>query len=84
MTLYKGPLIPLQWSNPNTNQHNEHSNSSQDHNHWVGGTLLILLGCVAWSCFYVLQVLSLLFILFYFILIIHYFVSISRPIRFKN
>ncbi|CAF2043423.1 hypothetical protein BRARA_I02481 [Brassica rapa] len=55
MTLYKGPLIPLQWSNPNTNQHNEHSNSSQDHNHWVGGTLLILLGCVAWSCFYVLQ-----------------------------
>ncbi|KAF2534982.1 hypothetical protein F2Q68_00020646 [Brassica cretica] len=56
MTLYKGPLIPLPWSNPNTNQHNGHSNSSQDHNHWVGGTLLILLGCVAWSCFYVLQI----------------------------
>ncbi|XP_056850110.1 WAT1-related protein At4g08290 [Raphanus sativus] len=55
MTLYKGPLIPLPWSNPDMNQHNGHNNSSQDHNHWVGGTLLILLGCVAWSCFYVLQ-----------------------------
>ncbi|ESQ38768.1 hypothetical protein EUTSA_v10028726mg [Eutrema salsugineum] len=55
MTLYKGPLIPLPWSNPNMDQHNEHSNSSQDNNHWVAGTLLILLACVAWSCFYVLQ-----------------------------
>ncbi|KAG2330073.1 hypothetical protein Bca4012_020371 [Brassica carinata] len=55
MTLYKGPLIPLPWSNPDMNQHNGHNNSSKDHNHWVGGTLLILLGCVAWSCFYVLQ-----------------------------
>ncbi|CAN8246895.1 unnamed protein product [Cochlearia groenlandica] len=55
MTLYKGPIIPLPWSNPNINQQNGHNNSSQDHNHWVAGTLLILLGCVAWSCFYVLQ-----------------------------
>ncbi|KAF8110669.1 hypothetical protein N665_0080s0004 [Sinapis alba] len=55
MTLYKGPLIPLPWSNPDMDQHNGHNNSSQDHNHWVAGTLLILLGCVAWSCFYVLQ-----------------------------
>ncbi|KAL9286032.1 WAT1-related protein [Arabidopsis thaliana] len=55
MTLYKGPLIPLPWSNPNMDQHNGHTNSSQDHNNWVVGTLLILLGCVAWSGFYVLQ-----------------------------
>nr|AAM65570.1 nodulin-like protein [Arabidopsis thaliana] len=55
MTLYKGPLIPLPWSNPNMDQQNGHTNSSQDHNNWVVGTLLILLGCVAWSGFYVLQ-----------------------------
>jgi len=61
MTLYKGPLIPLPWSNPNMDQQNGHTNSSQDHNNWVVGTLLILLGCVAWSGFYVLQVRSLLF-----------------------
>ncbi|KAG7557073.1 EamA domain [Arabidopsis suecica] len=55
MTLYKGPLIPLPWSNPSMDQQNGHANSSQDHNNWVVGTLLILLGCVAWSGFYVLQ-----------------------------
>uniref|UniRef100_A0A1J3ISB0 WAT1-related protein n=1 Tax=Noccaea caerulescens TaxID=107243 RepID=A0A1J3ISB0_NOCCA len=55
MTLYKGPLIPLPWSSPILDQHNGHTNSSQDHNHWVAGTLLIFLACVAWSCFYVLQ-----------------------------
>lgn len=55
MTLYKGPLIPLPWSNPNMDQQNGHTNNSQDHNNWVVGTLLILLGCVAWSGFYVLQ-----------------------------
>ncbi|CAH2070598.1 unnamed protein product [Thlaspi arvense] len=55
MTLYKGPLIPLPWSNHNVDQHTGHSNSSQEHSHWVAGTLLILLACVAWSCFYVLQ-----------------------------
>lgn len=25
------------------------------HKHWLAGTALILVGCVAWSCFYVLQ-----------------------------
>lgn len=64
MTLYKGPLIPLPWSNPD--QHNGNTKSSQDHNHWVAGTLLILLACVAWSCFYVLQVRSLFFLFIIF------------------
>lgn len=80
MTLYKGPLIPLPWSNPDMDQHNGHNNSSQDHNHWVAGTLLILLGCVAWSCFYVLQVS--LYLLFYFDHI-HDFVSTCRPNKYK-
>ncbi|OMP01021.1 Drug/metabolite transporter [Corchorus olitorius] len=52
MTLYKGPVIDLIWSRKAS-----HSGSSGDSSdkHWIPGTLLILVGCVAWSCFYVLQ-----------------------------
>ncbi|MBA0623863.1 hypothetical protein Godav_009298 [Gossypium davidsonii] len=52
MTLYKGPVIDLIWS-----RHTSHNGSSGDSSdkHWISGTLLILVGCVAWSCFYVLQ-----------------------------
>lgn len=52
MTLYKGPVIDLIWSRK-TSHHGSSGNSSDKH--WIAGTLLILVGCVAWSCFYVLQ-----------------------------
>lgn len=52
MTLYKGPVLNLPWSKDTS----PHGTSSHNHTNWVAGTLLILLGCVAWSCFYVLQV----------------------------
>lgn len=55
MTLYKGPVIDLIWSR-HTSQHGSSGDSSDKH--WISGTLLILVGCVAWSCFYVLQVSS--------------------------
>lgn len=51
MTLYKGPVLNLPWSKDTS----PHATSSHNHTNWVAGTLLILLGCVAWSCFYVLQ-----------------------------
>ncbi|KAE8701763.1 WAT1-related protein [Hibiscus syriacus] len=51
MTLYKGPVIDLIWSR-NTSSHGSSDSSDK---HWIPGTLLILVGCVAWSCFYVLQ-----------------------------
>ncbi|KAL5779460.1 hypothetical protein ACOSQ2_010197 [Xanthoceras sorbifolium] len=53
MTMYKGPVINLVCSS--TKSHHENSSNSSDNKQWVAGTLLILLGCVAWSCFYVLQ-----------------------------
>ncbi|KAK8692232.1 hypothetical protein V6N13_075705 [Hibiscus sabdariffa] len=53
MTLYKGPVIELLWSS-NTSHHGSSGSGSSD-KHWISGTLLILVGCVAWSCFYVLQ-----------------------------
>lgn len=80
MTLYKGPLIPLPWSNPTMDQQNGHTNSSEDHNNWVVGTLLILLGCVAWSGFYVLQVRSLLFLFIRNII----YLPIHKPIILKS
>ncbi|XP_022732827.1 WAT1-related protein At4g08290-like [Durio zibethinus] len=52
MTLYKGPVIDLIWSSK-TSHHGSRGVSSDKH--WISGTLLILVGCVAWSCFYVLQ-----------------------------
>ncbi|EXB44370.1 Auxin-induced protein 5NG4 [Morus notabilis] len=51
MTLYKGPVIDMIfWSTKSTH----HTSNSSD-KHWLAGTLFILIGCVAWSCFYVLQ-----------------------------
>jgi hypothetical protein len=53
MTVYKGPVIGLPWSQK-TSQHGSTAASSDKH--WVTGTLLLLVGCVSWSAFYVLQV----------------------------
>ncbi|KAE8669454.1 WAT1-related protein [Hibiscus syriacus] len=54
MTLYKGRVIELIWSR-NTSHHGSRRTGDSSDKHWISGTLLILVGCVAWSCFYVLQ-----------------------------
>ncbi|KAE8666631.1 WAT1-related protein [Hibiscus syriacus] len=54
MTLYKGPVIELIWSRNTSHQGSGGTHESAD-KHRISGTLLILVGCVAWSCFYVLQ-----------------------------
>ncbi|KAK1553649.1 hypothetical protein Q3G72_001600 [Acer saccharum] len=56
--MYKGPVINLIGSSTSSH-HESSSDSSDNHEHWVAGTLLILVGCVAWACFYVLQSISL-------------------------
>ncbi|KAJ0085159.1 hypothetical protein Patl1_08390 [Pistacia atlantica] len=53
MALYEGPVLNMPWSH--TESHHESSSSGSSDKHIVAGTLLILLGCVAWSSFYVLQ-----------------------------
>ena len=55
MTLYKGPQINLFYS-PNTTHQQDGVHSPQGLKHWVSGTLFLLLGCVAWSSFIILQV----------------------------
>ncbi|KAG8633093.1 WAT1-related protein At4g08290 [Manihot esculenta] len=51
MTLYKGPLLHLISSTNATH----HGNAALSDKHWLAGTLLILVGCVSWSAFYILQ-----------------------------
>ncbi|KAJ6774260.1 WAT1-RELATED PROTEIN [Salix purpurea] len=51
-TIYKGPEIGLPWSHQTS--HHASTAASSD-KHWVAGTLLLLVGCVSWSSFYVLQ-----------------------------
>ncbi|TKY74286.1 WAT1-related protein [Spatholobus suberectus] len=58
MTLYKGPQINLFYS-PHTTHHQDGSHSPQVLKHWVSGTLFLLLGCVAWSTFFILQSITL-------------------------
>jgi hypothetical protein len=53
MILYKGPQIHLFYS-PKT-AHNSGSHDTQTLKHWVSGTLFLMMGCVAWSSFFILQ-----------------------------
>ncbi|KAM7254901.1 hypothetical protein ACFE04_020142 [Oxalis oulophora] len=52
MAMYKGPVINTEWLRPT---HHQATEAASDGSHWLLGTLLILLGCIAWSAFYVLQ-----------------------------
>ncbi|KAL1337256.1 hypothetical protein HN51_031919 [Arachis hypogaea] len=54
MTLYKGPAFNL-FHSSNTMHQNAQSHSLDSHKNWITGTLFIFLGCIAWSCFYILQ-----------------------------
>ncbi|RDX65615.1 WAT1-related protein, partial [Mucuna pruriens] len=52
MAIYKGPGFNLFHSGGATHQEN---GSSSSHNHQTAGAIYILMGCVALSCFYILQ-----------------------------
>ncbi|KAF7816875.1 WAT1-related protein [Senna tora] len=54
MTLYKGPAIHL-FHSLNTIQTQAQATHNSPHKHWVIGTLFLLLGCAAWSSFFILQ-----------------------------
>ncbi|XP_010534481.1 PREDICTED: WAT1-related protein At2g39510-like [Tarenaya hassleriana] len=58
MTLVKGPLVPLPWTDNPNNAHQESSNPSikQDP---VKGALLIAVGCICWAGFINLQAITL-------------------------
>ena len=54
MALYKGPAVNIFG---NTSFHNSHSNSTNSSSQrWILGTLFLLIACVAFATFYILQV----------------------------
>lgn len=54
MTLVKGPLIELFWTQGRSNKNAIHN--GVDLNHSVKGAIMIVVGCLSWSGFMVLQV----------------------------
>ncbi|XP_020257531.1 WAT1-related protein At2g37460-like isoform X1 [Asparagus officinalis] len=54
MILYKGPVVDFLWSKGRSHRINANV-ASQDESHWLMGTILLLLSCLSWSCFFVLQ-----------------------------
>ncbi|KAM7518888.1 hypothetical protein LguiB_017850 [Lonicera macranthoides] len=54
MTMYKGPIINLIWS-PKTSHFVSSTATDSSHQHWLSGTLFLLVGCFAWSAFFILQ-----------------------------
>ncbi|XP_047342095.1 WAT1-related protein At4g08290-like [Impatiens glandulifera] len=52
MTMYKGPIISLFWS-PKSSHFIQAVEPTTKH--WLAGTICLLIGCIAWSCFFILQ-----------------------------
>lgn len=64
MTLYKGPVVGLFSSSTESLVHHHATDTSAsggggDGKHFIAGTLIILLACVGWSSFVVLQTVTL-------------------------
>ncbi|MFS7990026.1 putative EamA domain-containing protein [Helianthus anomalus] len=58
MTLVKGPLLELFWTKGRTNKRYEMHNGV-DLQHSLKGAFMIVVGCFSWSCFMVLQAITL-------------------------
>ncbi|KAL8504635.1 hypothetical protein ACS0TY_015991 [Phlomoides rotata] len=57
MTLVRGPKIPLPWTKEVGIQ--AHRQGEINDQHSVKGALMIIIGCFSWSCFMILQVITL-------------------------
>ncbi|XP_071696987.1 WAT1-related protein At2g37460-like isoform X2 [Rutidosis leptorrhynchoides] len=57
MTLMKGPILELFWTKGRT--HHEVTNKSVDLHNSLKGAFMITVGCFSWSCFMVLQAITL-------------------------
>ncbi|KAJ0687153.1 hypothetical protein HanLR1_Chr11g0422921 [Helianthus annuus] len=58
MTLVKGPLLELFWTKGRTNKKEEMHNGV-DLQHPLKGAIMIVIGCFGWSCFVILQAITL-------------------------
>lgn len=67
MTLYKGPIVDILWYSHHgaTSTHHAATGGSSSGQHWLAGTLMILLCTCSWAGYFIVQVrivTSLLFI----------------------
>ncbi|KAL5569136.1 hypothetical protein UlMin_025711 [Ulmus minor] len=56
MTMFNGPMLPLPWTNASS--HHEAANA-ENNQVSIKGAVMITAGCVCWSCFIVLQAITL-------------------------
>ncbi|ONK75699.1 uncharacterized protein A4U43_C03F19610 [Asparagus officinalis] len=54
MILYKGPVVEFVWTKGRPH-HNENGGSPDESSHWLMGTILLLISCLCWACFFILQ-----------------------------
>lgn len=54
MTLYKGPIVNI-FGSHEMNLHSS-STASGGGQHWVAGTVMLLLSVIGWSAFFIVQV----------------------------
>ena len=59
MTMVNGPMLPLPWTKVN-NQHQSTNIAATTKEDPLKGAVMILVGCVCWACFVILQVIFLL------------------------
>ncbi|KAG8389754.1 hypothetical protein BUALT_Bualt01G0011500 [Buddleja alternifolia] len=55
MTLYKGPVVDILWYSHGGSHHGTASSSTDDNQHWVTGTIMLLSCIFGWSAFFILQ-----------------------------
>ncbi|GMJ14440.1 Usually multiple acids move in and out Transporters 14 [Hibiscus trionum] len=56
MTMFNGPILPLPWTKINNHQTKTDSSNNEDP---LKGAVMILVGCVCWACFVILQAITL-------------------------
>lgn len=56
MTLYKGPIIDIIKSRGLLHQTNNNNHQTDSDQHWITGTLMLLVSCGGWAIFFILQV----------------------------
>lgn len=59
MTLVKGPVMELFWTQGRSNQYTETKGVVKNYKDPIKGSLMIVTGCFSWSCFMILQAVTL-------------------------
>ncbi|XP_039016392.1 WAT1-related protein At2g39510-like [Hibiscus syriacus] len=57
MTMFNGPMLPFPWTK--INHHAQSTNDASNIENPVKGAIMILVGCVCWACFVILQTITL-------------------------